>query len=146
MGAHLLGIKDEYIPATWSEANSQAEQVLDPVLAPTPEGIKLADILLNLGSSIDGSVLSKPVLSAFTRFLLGDEIAGWVKIRETPFWTGLLETAWEPFIAVREGLLPLPLAPQAYWTFDEFLRKAALLFLSEARPISIEIPDTNRPS
>jgi endo-cleaving rubber dioxygenase len=146
VAAHLLGVKDEYIPATWSEANAQAEQVLDPVLAPTPEGIKLADILLNLGSSIDGSVLSKPVLSAFTRFLLGDEIAGWVKIRETPFWTGLLETAWEPFIAVREGLLPLPLAPQAYWTFDEFLRKAALLFLSEARPISIEIPQTNRPS
>jgi hypothetical protein len=146
VAAHLLGVKDEYIPATWSEANAQAEQVLDPVLAPTPEGIKLADILLNLGSSIDGSVLSRPVLSAFTRFLLGDEIAGWVKIRETPFWTGLLETAWEPFIAVREGLLPLPLAPQAYWTFDEFLRKAALLFLSEARPISIEIPQTNRPS
>jgi hypothetical protein len=146
VAAHLLGIKDEYIPATWSEANTQAKQVLDPVLAPTPEGVKLADILLNLGSSIDGSILSKPVLSAFTRFLLGDEIAGWVKIRQTPFWTGLLETAWEPFIAVREGLLPFPLAPQAYWTFDEFLRKAALLFLSEARPISIEIPQTNRPS
>ncbi|MCU7728443.1 hypothetical protein ODJ79_32435 [Actinoplanes sp. KI2] len=54
--------------------------------------------------------------------------------------------AWGPFIAVREGLLPFPLAPAAYWTFDEFLRQAALLFLSEARPISIEIPLTNRPS
>ncbi|MDQ3788294.1 MAG: DUF2236 domain-containing protein, partial [Actinomycetota bacterium] len=43
-------------------------------------------------------------------------------------------------------LLPFPLAPEAYWLFDEFLRKAALLFLSEARPISIEIPDANRPS
>ncbi|MEO3786036.1 hypothetical protein ABGB12_22125 [Actinocorallia sp. B10E7] len=71
------------------------------------------------------------MLGSFTRFLL---------------WDTLLKTSWGPFIAVREGLLPFPLAPQAYWTFDEFLRKAALLFLSEAGPISIEIPDTNNPN
>ncbi|MBN6038156.1 oxygenase MpaB family protein [Amycolatopsis sp. 195334CR] len=145
LGAHMLGIKDEYIPATWDEANSQAKEVLDPVLAPTPEGVKLADILLNLGSSVDGGILSKPILGAFTRFMLGDEIAGWLKIGHEPLWDSLLDVAWEPFIKVREGLLPLPLAPKAYWLFDEFLRKAALLFLSEAKPISIEIPDTNRP-
>jgi hypothetical protein len=74
-------------------------------------------------------------------------------IRETPahipaepVWDTLLKVAWGPFIAVREGLLPFPLAPAAYWTFDEFLRQAALLFLSEAKPISIEIPTANRPS
>ncbi|ROO84256.1 uncharacterized protein DUF2236 [Actinocorallia herbida] len=146
VGAHMLGIKDEYIPATWDEANSQAKQVLDPILAPTPEGIKLADVLLDLGSTIDGSVLTRPVLSAFTRFLLGDRIAEWLEIKKTPFWTGLLKTAWPPFVAVREGLLPFPLAPEAYWTFDEILRKFVLLFLSEAQTISIEIPDTNRPT
>jgi hypothetical protein len=146
VGAHMLGIKDEYIPATWDEANSQAEQVLNPILAPTREGNNLADILLNLGSGIDGGILSKPILGAFTRFLLGDEIAEWLSIRREPVWDSLLRVAWGPFIAVREGLLPFPLAPEAYWLFDEFLRKAALLFLSEARPISIEIPDTNRPS
>ncbi|QFU92086.1 oxygenase MpaB family protein [Amycolatopsis sp. YIM 10] len=145
LGAHMLGIMDEYIPATWDEANAQAKEVLDPVLAPTPEGNKLADILLNLGSSVDGGILSKPILGAFTRFMLGDEIAGWLKIDREPLWDSLLDVAWEPFIAVREGLLPLPLAPKAYWLFDEFLRKAALLFLSEAKPISIEIPETNRP-
>ncbi|MGW4798097.1 oxygenase MpaB family protein, partial [Nonomuraea sp. NPDC004297] len=58
----------------------------------------------------------------------------------------LLRLSWKPFVAVREGLLPFPLAPEAYWLFDEFLRKAALLFLSEAGPISIEIPQSNRPS
>jgi hypothetical protein len=142
----MLGISDEYIPATWSEANSQAKQVLDPILAPTPEGIKLADILLKLGSSVDGGILSKPILGSFTRFLLGDRIAGWLNIPRELVWDPLLRTAWGPFIAVREGLLPFPGAPEAYWLFDEFLRKAALLFLSEARPISIEIPDTNRPS
>ncbi|MGW7517683.1 oxygenase MpaB family protein [Streptomyces sp. NPDC054796] len=146
VSAHMLGIQDEYIPATWDEADSQAEQVLDPVLAATPEGVKLADILLNLGSSVDGGILSKPILGAFTRFMLGDRIAGWLKIPREPVWDPLLRTAWGPFVAVREGLLPFPGAPEAYWTFDEFLRKAALLFLSEAKPISIEIPDTNRPS
>ncbi|OLF12049.1 Latex clearing protein [Actinophytocola xinjiangensis] len=144
--AHMLGIHDEYIPATWDEANSQADQVLNPVLAPTNEGIALADILLNLGSIIDGGILSKPILGAFTRFMLGDQIASWLRISRYPLWDGLLRTAWGPFIAVREGLLPFPGAPDAYWLFDEFLRKAALLFLSEGRTISIEIPESNRPS
>ncbi|HET9139487.1 oxygenase MpaB family protein [Actinophytocola sp.] len=146
LGAHMLGIRDEYIPASWSEANSQAAQVLTPILAPTPEGINLADILLNLGSPVDAGILSKPILGAFTRFMLGDQIAGWLRIPREPIWDPLLRTAWGPFIAVREGLLPFPLAPEAYWLFDEFLRRAALLFLSEGQTISIEIPDTNRPS
>ncbi|MEV0135307.1 oxygenase MpaB family protein [Dactylosporangium sp. NPDC050688] len=146
LGAYLLGIKEEYIPASWAEADSQAAQVLTPVLAPTREGINLADILLNLGAGIDGGLLTKPILGAFTRFLLGDQIAGWLQIGREPLWDTLLRTAWGPFIAVREGLLPFPLAPAAYWMFDEFLRKAALLFLSEARPIRIEIPVANRPT
>jgi hypothetical protein len=145
VGAHMLGVKDEYIPNSWAQANSQADQVLDPILRATPEGVKLADILLNLGSSVDAGILSKPILGAFTRFMLGDEIAGWLRIPREPVWDTLLRTAWGPFVAVREGLLPFPLAPKAYWLFDEFLRKAALLFLSEARPISIEIPTVNRP-
>ncbi|MFD0474739.1 oxygenase MpaB family protein [Nonomuraea thailandensis] len=106
VGAHMLGIKDEYIPASWAEANSQAGQVLTPILAPTPEGIKLADILLNLGSSVDAGILSKPILGSFTRFMLGDEIAGWLKIPREPVWDPLLRLSWKPFIAVREGLLP----------------------------------------
>ncbi|GAA0430604.1 secreted protein [Actinoplanes capillaceus] len=146
VGAYLLGVKEEYIPNSWAEANSQAEQVLDPILRPTPEGIKLADILLNLGAPIDAGILSAGILGAFTRFMLGDEIANWLKIPRELIWDPLLRTAWGPFIAVREGLLPFPLAPKAYWLFDEFLRKAALLFLSEAKPISIEIPLTNRPT
>jgi hypothetical protein len=146
LGAHLLGIRDEYIPASWDEANTQAAQVLEPVLAATPEGLELADILLGLGEVVDAGILTRPVLGSFTRFLLGDRIANWLEIPREPIWDTLLRTAWGPFIAVREGLLPFPLAPQAYWLFDEFLRKAALLFLSEARPISIEIPVANRPS
>jgi hypothetical protein len=151
VAAHMLGIKDEYIPASWAEANAQAKQVLTPVLAPTPEGLKLADILLNLGSVIDGGILSKPILGALTRYVLGDEIAGWLKIPRDKLWDPVFQTAWEPFIAVREGLLSLEKAPgalqKAYWAFDEILRLGALLFLSEGDlPISIQIPDTNRPN
>ncbi|WP_419999615.1 oxygenase MpaB family protein [Streptomyces boninensis] len=146
LGAHLLGVKDEYIPASWDEAEAQGKQVLDPVLAPTEEGIKLADILLNLGSEVDGGLVGEDVLGAFTRYMLGDKIAQWLHIEREPLWDPLLRVSWKPFVAIREGLLPLPGASDVYWTFDEFLRKAALLFLSEARPISIEIPVGNRPS
>ncbi|WP_216910586.1 oxygenase MpaB family protein [Nocardia noduli] len=146
LSAHMLGIRDEYIPASWDAANAQAKQVLDPVLAPTPEGLKLSDILLSLGAEVDAGILSKPILGAFTRFLLGDKIADWLAIPKELVWDSLLDVAWGPFIAVREGLLPVPLAPEAYSLFDEFLRQAALLYLSELRTISIEIPQTNRPN
>ncbi|SEF24477.1 hypothetical protein SAMN05421837_102728 [Amycolatopsis pretoriensis] len=143
---HLLGIQDEYLPASWAEADSQAKQVLDPILGPTPEGKNLANILLNLGSTIDGGILTTHILGALTRFILGNQVAGWLDIPREPVWDPLLQTAWPPFIAVREGLLPFPLAPAAYWTLEEIIRQIALLFLSEGQTISIEIPDTNRPS
>ncbi|MFI0469140.1 oxygenase MpaB family protein [Saccharopolyspora sp. 5N102] len=147
LSAHMLGIKDEYIPATWEQANAQAKQVLDPVLAPTPEGIELADILLGLGAELDAGILSRPVLGSFTRFMLGDQIAEWLQIPREPFWDQALKTFWGPFVAVREGVLDVfPGTDNVYWMFDEFLRKAVLAYLSEARPISIEIPTGNRPS
>ncbi|MFI9407249.1 oxygenase MpaB family protein [Nocardia sp. NPDC052316] len=144
--AHMLGVRDEYIPNSWAEANSQAAQVLDPILMPTPEGTALADRLLRLGVNLDLAILSKPVLGAFTRFLLGDKIADGLAIPREPVWDPLLRVSWGPFIAVREGLLPVvPLAPDAYWLFDEFLRQAALIYLAELRmPISIELPQMNR--
>ncbi|MBO2450137.1 DUF2236 domain-containing protein [Actinomadura barringtoniae] len=148
--AHMLGIRDEYIPKSWDEANAQAKQVLDPILAPTPEGIKLADILLNLASFVDGGILSKPILGALSRYVLGDEIADYMKVPRDPFWDPIFETAWEPFVQVREGLLSLEKAPgalqKAYWAFDEILRLGILLVLSGGDlPISISIPDTNNP-
>lgn len=146
VAAHMLGVRDEYIPNTWDQANSQAAQVLDPLLNATPEGIKLADILLDLGANIDLTILSRGVLSAFTRYLLGDTIADSLHIAREPVWSPLLEISWPPFIAVREGLLPVvPLAKETYWLFDEFLRRFALFYLNELDyNISIEIPQTNR--
>ncbi|MBH0781131.1 oxygenase MpaB family protein [Nocardia bovistercoris] len=146
LAAHMLGIRDEYIPNSWPEAESQARQTLDPILNATPEGIKLADILLDLGAQLDLTVLSRGVLSAFTRFLLGERIADSLYIGREPVWSPLLEFSWGPFVAVREGLLPVvPLAKETYWLFDEFLRRFALLYLNELRfTISIEIPTRNR--
>ncbi|MGW5455408.1 oxygenase MpaB family protein [Nocardia sp. NPDC003979] len=146
VAAHMLGVRDEYIPKSWPAANSQAAQVLDPILEATPEGAKLADRLLSLGANIDLAILTKPVLGSFTRFLLGDKIADGLAIPREPVWDPLLRFSWGPFIAVREGVLgAVPPVGDAYWLLDEFLRKAALTYLAELRlPISIEIPTMNR--
>ncbi|MDT7785330.1 MAG: endo-cleaving rubber dioxygenase [Pseudonocardiales bacterium] len=142
--AHMLGIKDEYIPRSWQDANAQSRQVLDPVLGPTAEGIELAEILLSLAAELDGGA-SRPFLNAMTRYLCGDRIADWLKIPHEPGWDEFVRTGWPEFVRFREAMLPLPLAPKGYWVFDEFLRQGVLFFLSEGKPISIEIPDGNRP-
>ncbi|AXK85262.1 hypothetical protein SAMN05421776_1011187 [Nocardia farcinica] len=146
VAAHMLGIRDEYIPNSWPEADSQAAQVLDPIIAATPEGAALADRLLGLGGNLDLAILSRGVLGSFTRFLLGDRIADELRIPREPVWDPLLRMSWGPFIAVREGLLTVaPPAADVYWLFDEFLRQAALIYLAELRmPISIELPMMNR--
>jgi endo-cleaving rubber dioxygenase len=144
--AHLLGVEDQFIPASWDQADAQAKQVLDPILAPTPEGIKLADILLGLGVNLDLTLLSRPVLGALTRFMLGDQVANWLHIPIEPVWTPLLETAWDPYVAVREGLLTVGVPKETYWMFDEVLRQFVLLYMSELHmPINIEIPVFNNP-
>ncbi|NMO02567.1 DUF2236 domain-containing protein [Gordonia sp. TBRC 11910] len=143
---HLLGIRDEYIPASWRQADIQKRKVLTPVLAPTREGKALAQELLKLGNDLDLTLLSKPILGAFTRFILGDRIADWIDIPREPVWSPLLEVSWGPYIAVREGVLgAIPPTDNAYWLFDEFLRQFVLWYMSELRmPISIEIPTMNR--
>ncbi|WAC53956.1 oxygenase MpaB family protein [Gordonia sp. SL306] len=146
VSAAMLGVQDQYIPASWSSADSQAKQVLDPILAPTPEGKKLADILLGLGFNLDLSLLSRGVLGALTRFMLGDKIADWLDIPREPVWSPLLETAWGPYVAVREGALNVGVPKEAYWLFDEFLRQFVLFYMSELHmPINIEIPVINNP-
>ncbi|MFB8004087.1 oxygenase MpaB family protein [Nocardia sp. NPDC056000] len=146
LAGHMLGIRDEYLPATWEQANVQAAQQLDPILAPTAEGKDLANQLLNLGANLDLTLLSRGVLGAFTRFIMGDKVADWLAIPREPAWSPLLEVAWGPFVAVREGVLSVaPVVDAPYWMFDEFLRQFAMWYLAELRmPLSIEIPLTNR--
>jgi len=142
--AHMLGVKDEYIPASWSEANSQSRQVLDPILGPTTEGVKLAEILLNMASEYDKG-LSKPMMYAFTRYLLGDQIADWLNVPHTPM-DKVVANGWPGFIAFRELLVKLPLVPEIYWVFDEFARQSVLFFLGEGKRINITMPTGNNPN
>ncbi|KAA1415922.1 DUF2236 domain-containing protein [Nocardioides humilatus] len=142
--AHMLGVKDEYIPATWVSANDQARQVLDPILAPTTEGKALAHILLNLAAEYDGG-LTKPMLHAFARYCLGEQIATWLEIPKSPY-DGMIKAGWPPFIKFREFGLALPLAPEGYWMFDEFLRQGVLFFLGEGKRVNITLPTGNNPN
>jgi len=143
---HFLGIEDQYLPATWAAAESQARQTLDPILGPTEEGRKLASMLLDLGMNLDLTLLSRGVLGALTRFMLGDQVADWLRIPREPVWSPLLETAWGPYVMVREGILDLGMPPKAYWLLDELLRQFVLWYMAELRmPISIQIPTINNP-
>lgn len=143
--AHLLGVADEYIPATWSEANAQSRQVLDPILAPTTEGVALAKILLNLAAKYDGG-LTKPMLHSFTRFCLGEQIADWLEVPKEPVTDPLVKAGWPPFIAFREATMWFPFAPQGYWLFDEFLRLGVRFFLGEGKVTNITMPTGNNPN
>lgn len=146
VAAHMLGVRDEYIPATWAAADAQAPQILDPVLAPTPEGIKLADILLDLASEGDRGVFSRPLLESLTRYTLGDRIAEWLHIPRHPGQDEMLAASWPQYVRAKEAGLTVPGSQELYWFFDEVLRQGALWYLSEGQEISIEIPDANNPN
>ncbi len=147
VSAHMLGVEDQYIPASWDEANAQSAQVLDPILGPTPEGIALADILLDIAQldlNGDGRSILRPPLHALTRYMLGDETTDGLDIPREWYWGGLIEWAWPRFVALREGALLLPLSPEIAWAFDEILRTGVLFYLGEGQNISIEMPTANR--
>ena len=143
LSAHMLGIKDEYIPASWAEADSQSAQLLDPVLARTDEGVSLADTLMDLASAYDGGA-SRPFLEAFTRYTLGDRVGDLIEIADDPYWNAFVRGSWPGYVAAKEGTIGLPLAPEASWAYDEMLRRSVLFGLSDGQPIHIEIPEGNR--
>jgi len=145
--AHILGVRDEYIPATWAAANAQSRQVLDPAMGPTREGVDLADKILAIsarGITPDGS--TRPLLNALARYLVGDRAADWSSVRREPLWGPLISTGFPAWVALREHLMPLPLVPEIAWTLDEAVRQYILFYLSGGEQISIEIPEGNRPS
>ena len=63
--AHLLGVRDEFIPATWDAAYAQSDQVLPPNMGPTREGVELTDILLGqLAEQTSPGSISRPLVNA----------------------------------------------------------------------------------
>ncbi|MEV4053493.1 oxygenase MpaB family protein [Amycolatopsis sp. NPDC049688] len=142
---HLLGVRDEFIPKTWAEADAQSAQVLTPLLAPTTEGKELAEDLLGLTAQIDLGV-TRGFLNEFVRYVLSDEVGDWLGLRRDYAAAALVRTGWPAYIAFREGLLPI--APAGFYLFDQFLRAIAMLFLNKmSSPAStpITIPTGNRP-
>ncbi|MEU6273702.1 oxygenase MpaB family protein [Streptomyces populi] len=147
VSVHMLGVRDEYIPATWDAAEAQSKQVLDPVLTSTREGVELTDILLNqLAEQTSPGSVDRPLVNAFARYLVGDRVADFDAIPEEKFWLKTIEVVWPPLVAFREGLLPLALVPPLAWTIDEAVRQYVLWFLTKGRGTTISIPDTNRPA
>ncbi|MEU5266462.1 oxygenase MpaB family protein [Amycolatopsis sp. NPDC021455] len=142
---HLLGVRDEFIPKTWAEADAQSARVLTPLLAPTAEGKELAADLLGLTAQIDLGV-TRGFLDEFVRYVLSDAVGDWLGLPRDYAAAVLVRTGWPAYIAFREGLLPI--APAGFYVFDQFLRSLAMLFLNKGTsPTStpITIPTGNRP-
>ncbi|WP_338702595.1 oxygenase MpaB family protein [Streptomyces sp. Q6] len=143
---HLLGVRDEYIPASWAEAEAQSGQVLTPILTPTPEGKELAEDLLGLTAQVDLGV-TRGFLNEFVRYVLNDEVGDWLGLKRDYASATLIRTAWPAFILFREGLSPV--VPGAFYLFDQFVRALAMLFLNRGTSPTttrIVIPTGNRPS
>ncbi|MFE2018773.1 oxygenase MpaB family protein [Streptomyces sp. NPDC059499] len=143
---HLLGVPDEFIPKTWAAAEAQSAQVLTPILAATPEGLDLAEVLLGLTAEIDLGV-TRGFLNEFVRYALSNEVGDWLGLPRDYAAAALLRTVWPAFILFREGLSPV--APGAFYMFDQFLRGVAMLFLNKGTSgatTPITIPTGNRPA
>ncbi|MDQ0381315.1 oxygenase MpaB family protein [Amycolatopsis thermophila] len=142
---HLLGVRDEFIPKTWADADAQSTQVLTPLLAPTAEGKELAEDLLGLTAQADLGV-TRGFLNEFVRYVLSDEVGDWLGLRRDYAAAALIRAGWPAYIAFREGLLPV--APAGFFMFDQFIRALAMLFLNNATSPTttpITIPTGNRP-
>lgn len=147
--AHYLGVLDVYIPATWEDAYLQSDQTLDAVIAPTPEGIALAEILLNIVSEYDMGA-SRPALNAMARYMVGtnkagQSIADMLQIPKNAFWDQGVASGWPWYVSFREQGTRMPASNQLYWTFDELLRLGVLWGVNGGPgPIYIEMPTSNR--
>ncbi|KUL25514.1 oxygenase MpaB family protein [Actinoplanes awajinensis] len=142
---HLLGVRDDFIPASWAAAKQQSAYALTPILAPTPEGLDLAGILLGLTAQIDLGV-TRGFLNEFVRYVLSDKIGDWLKLPRDLVSRGLIEVGWPAYVAFREGLSPI--LPTGFSMFDKFVRALAMLFLNNGTSPSytpITIPTGNRP-
>ncbi|WP_406689550.1 oxygenase MpaB family protein [Saccharopolyspora sp. ID03-671] len=144
--AHVLGIADEYIPATWDAAFAQSDEVLARNMGPTPEGVKLTDVLLGqLAEQTSPASISRPLCNALARYLVGERVAEWGGIQQEPVWDKVIPEAWPLLVKFREGLVPLPAVPEVAWTIDEALRQYILLYLTKGQETKIVIPTRNRP-
>jgi endo-cleaving rubber dioxygenase len=149
--AHFLGVRDEYIPASWADARYQSDLTLDPVIGSTPEGVALADILLDLIDEDNPGVI-RPVLHALVREMVGTtndgrSIADMLEIPREPIWDPAIQNGWPVYTSMRAAGRPFPGSQDLSWTFDEIVRMGVMYSLNNGRPpeeIYIEMPTANR--
>lgn len=142
---HLLGVREEFIPKTWADADAQSDQVLTPMIAPTTEGKELAEVLLGLPAQVDLGV-SRGFFNEFVRYLLSDEIGDWLDLRRDPASAAVIRDGWPAYVAFRAGLLPV--APAGFYVFDQLVRALAMMFINNATSPTttpITLPTGNRP-
>lgn len=142
---HLLGVRDQFIPASWADAQAQAQQLLWPNLAPTSEGVSLAQTLLGYVETPTLGVDSGFV-NEFVRYLLNDQIGDWLGLPRDYVQAALIRVEWPMYVAFREGTSTV--APGSLYLFDEFVRAVAMLYLNNGTSASqtpITLPTANRP-
>ncbi|MFF1696354.1 oxygenase MpaB family protein [Streptomyces sp. NPDC058257] len=142
---HLLGVQHQFIPATWADAQTQADQMLWPKVAPTPEGISLAKTLL--GYVEDPTLgLTTGFVSEMVRYLISDTYADWLDLPHDRVSRVLIKAAWPTYVRFREGLSPI--VPDGLYLFDQVVRGIAMLFLNNGTSPTrtpITLPTANRP-
>ncbi|WP_460800417.1 oxygenase MpaB family protein [Microbacterium sp. GXF6406] len=143
---HLLGVQDQYIPATWADAHAQSDQALTPILSPTMEGKALTEVLLGLTAQIDRGV-TRGFLNEFARYQLGHDVGDWLGLKRDYISAATIKNGWPAYIKFREGVLPI--APVSTTLFDKLIKGIAMAFLNKGesgKTTPITIPDGNRPS
>ncbi|MFI7699641.1 oxygenase MpaB family protein [Nonomuraea sp. NPDC049480] len=147
MLGHMLGIRDEFLPATWDSSYAQSDLVLPRNMGPTREGVELNAILRDMLAELTSpGGIDKPLVNAFSRYLTGNQVADWNGIRREPLWDPVVKTAWPLLVQFREGLIGLPLVPAAAWLLDEMVKKWTTYYLTKGAQTKIVIPTGNRPS
>ncbi len=141
---HLLGVQDQFIPASWSDAQAQAQQMLWPDLTATAEGTSLAQTLLGY--------MEQPTLGVDTgflcemvRYLIGDTYANWLGLAHDPVSRSIIEIGWPLYVRFREGTYLA--MPANYYLFDQFVRGIAMLYLNNGTSPTqtpITLPSANR--
>ncbi|MEV0588692.1 oxygenase MpaB family protein [Nonomuraea sp. NPDC050310] len=143
---HMLGIRDEFLPATWETSYTQSDIVLPRNMGPTREGVELNAILRQMLAELTSpGGIDKPLVNAFCRYLTGNQVADWNGIPREPLWDPVVRTAWPLLVKFREGVIGLPLVPGAAWLLDEMVKKWTTYYLTRGAQTKIVIPTGNRP-
>jgi hypothetical protein len=142
---YLLGVQEQFIPVSWAAAQSQATQILTPILASTPEGVSLAHTLLGyIESPLLG--LDTGFIQEFVRYLLSDKIGDSLGLYPRDLVSrALIDVGWPVFVLLNEGLTTV--VPAGADLFNQLLKGFAMLYLNNGTSATytpITIPSANR--